>query len=203
MKKSIALLAALASFSCAAPPPAPTPVDRPRAELIEQLDRLIQTRFATVTNNDILANRLGLGRVAAMKKPWAPAHGLRFEAANAREKETLDRLDAEQWLAEVYLVHDRDDEQFPAMVVGPIRLNTVLPPWVTTPDEIETLGHGVITRTGPSSGSARGAALEARVVSASSSLCVVCHSRKAVGDPLAAVVYAFHPARGADSVPAR
>jgi len=194
MKKSAALLVALASFSCAAPPPPPPPVDRPRAELVDRLDEAIQVRFATVTANDIARRRLGLGRVADMLHPYVPAHGGRFNAASPDERDLLRGLEAEEWLADLYLVHERQNAGVPALVVGPVRLTPAIPRWVEPPPEIESAGHDALTAGATRSGSARGAVLEARVVRASSTLCLKCHDRKSVGDPLAAVVYAFHKA---------
>jgi hypothetical protein len=194
MKRSAAFLAALASFSCAAPPPAPPVLDRPRAELVERLEEAIQVRFATVTAKDIAKRRLGLGRVADLLTPDVPPHGGRFNAASPDERDLLRRLESEEWLADLYVVHERQDANVPAMVVGPVRLTPAIPLWVDPPTEIESTGHDALAAGATRSGSARGAVLEARVVRTSSALCVKCHDRKSIGDPIAAVVYAFHKA---------
>jgi len=194
MKKSAAFLVALASFSCAAPPPTSPVLDRPPGELVDRLDEAIQIRFATVTAKDIAKRRLGLGRVADMLTPDVPAHGGRFNPASSGERELLRRLETEQWLADLYLVHERQHADEPAMVVGPIRLTPEIPLWVEPPPEVEIAGHAAMSTDGRKSASTRGAVLEARVVRASSALCVKCHDRKSIGDPLAAVVYAFHKA---------
>ena len=201
MKKSAALLAALASFSCAAPPstiPTVAPVDRPRADLVARLDEVIQTRFATVTAKDIQKRRLGLGRVADLLNPYVPPHAGHFSAATPEEREALRGLEAENWLADLYLVHEREDADVPGWVVGPVRLTTSIPLWVQPPAAVELAGHQALSAARPASGSERGAALEARVVRASSPVCVKCHERKSIGDPIAAVVYAFHRTSASD-----
>ena len=77
---------------------------------------------------------------------------------------------------------------------GPIRLTPAIPLWIHPPAEVEATGQDALRTAGSKSGVARGSALEARVVRASSPLCVKCHDRKSIGDPIAAVVYAFHKA---------
>lgn len=193
MKKSIAVLAALLSFSCAAPPSTPSILDHPRAELVARLDEVIQIRFATVTAKDIRKRKLGLGRVAALQTPWSPSHGGSFSAASVEEREALRDLAADGWRADLYLVHERQNADEPGMVVGPVRLTSEIPLWIDPPPAVERVGYEAMGR-GPASGAARGATLEARAVRASSALCVKCHDRKSIGDPIAAVVYAFHRA---------
>jgi len=205
MKKSLALLTALASFSCAAPAPpprppaAPTPapkveepivLDRPRAELIKKLDEMVQWRFSQVTPEDVRKRRFGMSRMPDQ---------LRIErdiaSATMHENKPVDRLSDDGWAAAVYVVRERVDDKSPGKVTGPVVAGGGAWSPVEERRNIEELGHRAMVLKSPLSGSSHGIPLEARLVPVSSPVCQKCHGDKEIGAPVGAVVYAFHRER--------
>ena len=209
MSKSLALLTAFASFSCAGAPTPPTApraaapkaeeivIDRPRAELLRELDRMVQWRFATLTPEDVVKRRFGITRMA----PSDAFHPDLFVGAPGRE--AVGDLVREGWLPAVYVVEERDEPNSRGRVRGPVTPGKGSWTAVETAQAIERLGYQAMTSNFGVSGASHGVPLEARVVPLSSAVCLKCHAGKNLGDPVAAVVYAFHRQRPAVATPGR
>jgi hypothetical protein len=194
MKKTLALLTALVSFSCASPPPPLAPalrteepfvLDRPRAELLKKLDEMVQWRFSQITPEDLRQRRFGMNR---MPNYWIPDRPIAVH-----EKKPIDRLSGEGWAAAVYVVRERVDDS-PGKVLGPVVAGDGS--WSPLEDrrKIEELGHLAMSLKTAVSGSSHGIPLEARLVPASAPVCQKCHTKE-IGEPVGAVVYAFHRER--------
>jgi hypothetical protein len=212
MGKCFALLAALVSFSCAAPAPpasaAPRPrppairfqepevIDRPRADLIKKLDEMVQWRFSSIIPEDVRTRRLGISRMAP--RPAVPVHTDELAVLSGR-----DPLGSEGWAAAVYAVRAREESTIPGRVRGPVSAGGGT--WTATEDRraVEELAHRAITSRAPVSGASHGIPIEARVVPASAPICLNCHVGKEVGEPVGAVVYAFHRERPSVTTPGR
>ena len=194
----LAALNACAVPSAPPPAPAPTPVvrirsridplplERPRAELIQALDRGIQARFKDVRQSDIAVGRLGASRVGGLD---LRRRGLLHQELQ-QEHETIRDLSSAGWDSAIYVVEAADRKRA-GEIVGPIvdRKET----WSRFEESkgIRELAERAMASKDSERGAASGVSLEARPVLASDASCLRCHRRNQVGDPLGAVVYAF------------
>jgi len=160
----------------------PLPVERPRAELIQALDRGIQARFKDVRPSDIAVGRLGASRVGGLD---LKRRGVLHKELK-QEHETIEDLSSAGWDSAIYVVASGIGD-----VTGPIvdREET----WTRFQDSvgIRELAMRAMASKSPERGAASGVSLEARAVPASEASCLRCHRRNKIGDSLGAVVYAF------------
>jgi hypothetical protein len=203
----ILFVSALAvSSACAAPPPpapapapapipvasihrkaAPTPVARPEATLVEDLDRGIQARFKNVRSSDIVAGRLGVSRVAKLDRV---DRGL-IHPELQKELRTMEGISKAGWDSALYVVEGVERGRRVRMISGPIVAQEELWTRFQAGDGIRELALRAMASKEPERGAAIGMALEARPILASEASCLRCHRRNELGDPLGAVVYAF------------
>ena len=212
MRKALALLTALVSFSCATPPPSPPPpaaiaktpapkvvepvvVDGPREELIKKLDEMVQWRFSKITPEDVRTRRFGANRMGPAKE---------FHVDNLTLAPAVNSLASEGWAVGFYTSRMANSNvKNGASVRGPVAAAGGA--WPATEDrrDIEALALLALTAKAAASGASHGVPLEARLVPASGTICLRCHADKAVGEPIAAVVYAFYRERPSVATPGR
>jgi hypothetical protein len=171
---------------------APEPVmDRPRAELVQALDRGIQARFRDVRPSDISVGRLGASRVGSLRRreEEIPRGIVHKELEN--ELHLMKDISNEGWDSALYVVEGLSREREAGSIVGPIVAHEAL--WSRFQDSsaVRGLAARAMASLELERGGAGGMALEARPVLASEASCLRCHRRNKVGDPLGAVVYAF------------
>jgi hypothetical protein len=162
---------------------APQPPDRP---LVDELDRGIQDRFKDVRDEDIHNRSLGTSRVAFL--------GLRRLGTIRKELKSelrsLARISSSGWETAVYVAEPGKE----GTINGPLTASS--DSWVLFPnlDGVREVADRALATGAPARGRGRGVALEARPVTASKAMCLECHRRNRIGEPLGAVVYAFRDA---------
>jgi hypothetical protein len=194
---ALPLLALL--LSCATPAPAPEPapiavkdpevpkLERLDMDLVRRVDAAIQARFATLTESDLKTRRFGLTRMG----PRDVAHPLRFEPEADSDREMVARLSTAGWRGAIYTISDGHWNSS-GVVKGPVSLGTARWERAGNQETLRRLGARCLLERCPVQGQDGDVLLEARPVLASQKLCLKCHpGAKQVGDPVAAVVYAF------------
>src|SRR5262245_53732408 len=131
MRKTFPVLAALASFSCSAPPPQPPPtppaliakssaptvlepavLDGPRAELIRKLDEMVQWRFSKITPEDVRTRRFGINRMGPSRD---------FHVDNLSIAPAVNSLASEGWAVGLYVARmPNSDVSRRATIRGPV-----------------------------------------------------------------------------------
>lgn len=165
----------------------PPALPRPTADLVTEIDQIIQTRFQTIRDEDIRNGRVGVSRIIDFRSP----HGLALRPENKEEKKAVDRLKAEGWIAGLYIGTAGRGGLMRGEIKGPVVPGgeNLKAPEDKTP--FRDLAKRSITEVAVVAGATDELVLEARPVLASTALCLSCHRGKKLGDPLGAVVYAF------------
>ena len=166
-----------------AQPTADAPV-RPSSALVTGLDRMIQIRFRSITEDDIRDNKLGISRIATL----VSGHGLVFQPDDSEEYRAVRRLQFTGWSTSLYVVGKRGPR---STLTGPIKDRPDAPAIEVKDDTLKQLALRAMADRAPVRGELADPFLEARPVFASRKQCITCHRGMKVGEPLAAVVYAF------------
>ena len=164
-------------------PTADAPVG-PSSALVAGLDRMIQIRFRTITEDDIRDNKLGVSRFATI----VPGHGLVFRPDDSEEYRAVRRLQFTGWSTSLYVVGKRGPR---TTLKGPIKDRPEAPAIEVKDDTIKQLALRAMADRAPVQGELVEPFLEARPVLASRKQCITCHRGMKVGEPIAAVVYTF------------
>ena len=168
---------------CPARPAADAPV-RPSSALVAGLDRMIQIRFRTITKKDIRDKKLGISRVATLVR----GHGMVLQPDDSEEYRAVGRLQFSGWSTSLYVVGKRGPR---GTLTGPIKDRPDAPAIEVRDDTLKQLALRAMADRAPVQGELADPFLEARPVFASRKQCLTCHRGMKVGEPLAAVVYAF------------
>lgn len=159
----------------------------PEAALVEDLDRVIQARIRNITEEDIRKGRFGAGRLGSH-------YVMRIFLEKEEELHAVDRLRAAGWSTALYVVglRHRPDGTSTEQVIGPILAGDHHLPVQADIRSIGAVGRRAIDSKSALRSTAAEIPLETRPLPASGTKCLDCHRGKKVGDPLGAVVYAFH-----------
>ena len=158
--------------------------DRPNPQLVAKLDRTIQIRYRTLTKEDIQKSRFGNSRYASL----TPPHGWVFQAGDSEERRAVIRLRNSGWSTSLYVVGDDGSE---TTFTGPIKADKDETPVTADHGRIRTLALRSMYFQRAMKETSGGVVLEARPVLASQKKCISCHQPKKMGEPIAAVIYAF------------
>ncbi len=166
------------------------PLEHPRANLLEDLDRIVQARFLNVRPEDVEKRNLGAGRYAALgtREP----HGiLRNDLPEFRP--VLENIHSAGWTWASYVAEVRRDGI--GTIVGPIvEPGDAWSRFVEGERVRDIAGVAALKRDAVRSDVA-GFPVEARLIMASDERCLRCHRHRVLGEPLGVVVYAFRNIR--------
>jgi hypothetical protein len=157
--------------------------------LINELDGLIQTRFGEVTEEDVRTGRFGVSRIVGL----AALHPLVLRPQSLEETLVIGRLAKEGWRTALYVIGVKlgREGQSTGKVTGPIYPADAYWPADLNASVIQAVAGRAIGERRAIGGSGAGLHWEARLVNASNTSCLDCHSGKALGDPLGVVLYTF------------
>ncbi len=179
MKHLLALTALLTPVSYG-PPVAPVPL------LSSDLDRVVQSRFGSVTKQDEEEGRLGVSRILE------PTYRRKiFAVRSAEEREALGRLREGGWAVTMWVQPPVDQDA----LIGPIQTAQEAPERGPARGDLLEAARRAQRSRAPVQALSGGFQVEARPVPASSAECLRCHTRNRLGDPLGAVLYVFTPER--------
>lgn len=163
------------------------PLERPRADLIEGLDRTVQARFRDV-DEEIQDN--GPSRYAALR--IRVPHGI-LRKDLQEFVPLLETVRAEGWAWATYVAAvGRNGVRD---VVGPIVENEESLIGFVDRDRVRPVAAEATRTRAAVQAEVGGLPLEARPIVASSEKCLSCHRRRRLGDPIGVLVHAFRNTR--------
>lgn len=163
------------------------PVPRPAADLVTDLDAIIQTRFQIVRDEDVKKGRLGVSRIIDFRSP----HGMTFKPENREEEKAVDKLRTAGWRSALYVGGAGRLGNLRGEVTGPIFAHESTFPIPEDRAPFRDLAKRAIAEKAVVKTHIDDLILEARPVLASAASCLNCHQGKIEGDALGSVVYVF------------